>query len=85
MQIIVLRDFSRPFLGGNLNMRQLLNPIFFSRDVKHPDRKRQRCTKLRNLSIQAARELKRMEVPCLLIPPVELYRYDYASESWREL
>jgi len=85
MKVIIVREFHRPFLGGDLNMRQLLNPIFFSRDVKHPDRKRQRCTKLRNLSKQAARELKRMEVPHLLIPPVELYRYDYSSESWREL
>ena len=27
--------------------------------VKHPDRKRQRTTRLRDVSIQAARELKR--------------------------
>ena len=42
MKVIIVREFS-PFLGGNLNMRQLLNPIFFSRDVKHPS-KRQRST-----------------------------------------
>ena len=59
MKVIVVQEFHRPFLGGNLNMRQLLNPIFFSRDVKHPDRKRQRTTKLRNLSMWRARELKR--------------------------
>jgi len=59
MKVIIVREFHRPFFGGNLNMRQLLNPIFFSRDVKHPDRKRQRCTKLRNLSMWRARELKR--------------------------
>ena len=85
MKVFVVREFNRPFLGGDLNIRQLLNPIFFSRDVKHPDRKRQRRTRLRNKAIQAARELKRMEVPRLLIPPVELYRYDYVSDSWREL
>jgi hypothetical protein len=59
MKVFIVREFHRPFLGGNLNMRQLLNPIFFSREVKHPDSKRQRTTRLRDVSIQAARELKR--------------------------
>lgn len=40
-------------------MRQLLNPIFFSRDVKHPDRKRQRCTRERDLMLWGARKIKR--------------------------
>jgi hypothetical protein len=40
-------------------MRQLLNPIFFSRDVKHPDRKRQRCTRERDLFLWGARKMKR--------------------------
>jgi len=63
-------------------MRQLLNPIFFSRDVRHPDRKRQRCTKQRDVSKWNARRLKRMEVPLDRIAPVELYGYDFQSESW---
>ena len=84
MQIITIyqRGFNR---GGNLNIRQLLNPIFFEHVRKHPDRKRQRTTRMRDKAIQAARELKRMEVPRLLIPPVELNRYDDEGESWREL
>ena len=82
MKVIVVRNFNRPFLGGNLNMRELLNPLFFTRTVKHPDRKRQRVTKQRDRAIQAARELKHMEVPRNLIPPVELYEYDFDSESW---
>jgi hypothetical protein len=60
MKVVVVRDFRRPFRGGNLNMRQLLNPLFFSREVKHPDRKRQRTTRLRDVAIQAARKLKRI-------------------------
>jgi len=59
MKVIVVQEFHRPFLGGNLNMRQLLNPILFSRDVKHPDRKRQRCTKERDLYLWGARKVKR--------------------------
>jgi hypothetical protein len=58
MKVIVVREFHKPFLGGNLNMRQLLNPIFFSRDVKHPDRKRQRCTRERDLMLWGARKVK---------------------------
>jgi hypothetical protein len=58
VKVFIVRDFNRPFLGGNLNMRQLLNPIFFSRDVKHPDRKRQRCTRERDLMLWGARKVK---------------------------
>lgn len=58
IKIFVVPEFRRPFLGGNLNMRQLLNPIFFSRSVKHPDRKRQRCTKRRDLMLWGARMMK---------------------------
>ena len=58
MKIIIVNEFRRPFLGGNLNMRQLLNPIFFSRSVKHPDRKRQRITRQRDLYLWGARKVK---------------------------
>jgi hypothetical protein len=59
MKVFIVREFHRPFLGGDLNMRQLLNPIFFSRSVKHPDRKRQRTTRMRDLMLWGARKLKR--------------------------
>jgi hypothetical protein len=58
MQVVVVRDFNRPYLGGNLNMKQLLNPIFYSRSVRHPDRKRQRITKQRDLMKWGARKVK---------------------------
>lgn len=57
MKIIVIHDFSHNY-GGNLNVRQLLNPIFFERSVRHPDRKRQRCTKRRDLYLWGARQLR---------------------------
>ena len=58
MKIIVVHDFGRPWRGGNLNVKQLLNTIFFERSVRHPDRKRQRCTKQRDLDIWRARKLQ---------------------------
>lgn len=85
VKVIIVRDFNSPWRGGNLNVRQLLNPIFYSRDVKHPDRKRQRCTKLRDTSIYASRTLKHMDVPRNLIPHVERYGYDFDSESYRPI
>jgi hypothetical protein len=59
MQIVIVRQFDRPHLGGNLNMRQLLNPLFFTRTVKHPDRKRQRVTRQRDLFLWGARKFKK--------------------------
>ena len=58
MKVFVIRDFNSPYLGGNLNIRQLLNPIFFDRSVKHPDQKRQRNRRLRAKELRQARELK---------------------------
>lgn len=43
---------------GNLNMRQLLNPIFFEPVARHPDHRRQRGMRLRARSLRQARELK---------------------------
>jgi hypothetical protein len=83
MKIIIVHSFKGPFLGGNLNMRELLNPIFFERSVRHPDSKRQRCSRLRTLARSGARKLKHMEVPRSLIAPVELYSYDIDREYWR--
>ena len=47
---------------SSLNIRQLLNPIFFSPISCHPDMKRQRCRKQRAKDLTAARRLKRMAV-----------------------
>ena len=44
--------------GRWLNVAQLLNPIFFERDVRHLDMKRQRGRRLRDRALRAARELK---------------------------
>ena len=42
-----------------LNIRQLLNPIFYSRaPVRHPCRKRQRNTRLRDLTRARQRRMK---------------------------
>jgi hypothetical protein len=58
--------------GGTLNAAQLLNPLFFSRDVRHPDMKRQRGRRQRAKDLRAARvlkvtELNHCELPCTAI------------------
>jgi hypothetical protein len=72
MNVVVVRDQHRPHLGGNLNVRQLLNPLFYDgawlRPLsKHPDRKRQRKARLKALALHQARSLKAMEVPLRLV------------------
>ena len=67
MNVVIVRDQRRPHLGGNLNVRQLLNPLFFSPDRRHPDRKRQRKARLKALALYQARNLKAMEVPLRLV------------------
>ena len=70
MKIIELNPL-RP--SAHLNMRQLLNPIFFAPVVRHPDHKRQRCARLRARSLRQARELKALDntwVPKLSEPVV---------------
>ncbi len=72
MNVVVVRDQHRPHLGGNLNIRQLLNPLFYDgawlRPLsKHPDRKRQRKARLKALALHQARSLKAMEVPLRLV------------------
>ena len=44
--------------GRNLNMHQLLNPIFYQVDKRHPDMKRQRSRRQRSRDLSAARRLK---------------------------
>ena len=57
--------------GPALNIRQLLNPLFFSVAKRHPDSKRQRCARLRARALKQARELKTMHVPRNLVAPMD--------------
>ena len=70
MKIIVLE---RPRRSA-LNIRQLLNPIFYPpRVTRHPDQKRQRSVCRRDRALAAARRLKAESayVPLCQAPPVE--------------
>ncbi len=67
MNVVVVRDQHRPNLGGNLNVRQLFGPLFFSTNRRHPDMTRQRKARLKALALRQARELKMMEVPLRLV------------------
>ena len=62
-QIFTVTDFKRRWNGGNLNMRQLLNPLFYTRDVRHTDAKRQRKARQQAKDLRAARRLKTAYVP----------------------
>ena len=52
-----------------LNIRQLLNPLFFSKDRRHPDSKRQRPARIKAKAFKQALQLKCREVPRSLVPP----------------
>jgi hypothetical protein len=67
MNVVVVRDPRRPHLGGNLNVRQLLNPIFYAPVDRHPDAKRQRKARLRARALRQARELKAAAVPLRMV------------------
>jgi hypothetical protein len=60
VKVFVVHDFTRTHLGGNLNMRQLLNPLFFERACRHVDMKRQRSRRVRSRAVAQARRLKYM-------------------------
>jgi hypothetical protein len=60
---VVVYDYTRPHRGGNLNVRQLLNSLFYSHDVRHPDSKRQRAARRRSKDYRVARMLKARYVP----------------------
>lgn len=65
--------------GPSLNIRQLLNPIFYAGNAwplagkRHPDSTRQRRAVQRTCDLATARELKRkfQYVPLCLVPPPE--------------
>jgi len=72
--------------GNYLNMRQLLNPIFYSREpVRHPCRKRQRNTRLRDLTRARQRQIKWLRVWRLPELPMVTERYPSFSmnDLWR--
>ena len=78
MKIIVVRDFARPYLGGNLNMWHLLNPLFYTRDVRHTDPTRQRGARQRAKDLAAARRLKLQYVPlCFVDRTLYLEEFNY--------
>jgi hypothetical protein len=70
---------------GNLNMRQLLNPIFFSREpVRHPDRKRQQRTRARDLTRGRQRQIKGLRVWQLpRLPETNVKEYVLWHMEWR--
>jgi hypothetical protein len=77
---ICIHDVHR---GGNLNVRQLLNPIFFEHTTRHPDHKRQRGMRTRARSLRQARELKTTQstwVPKL--PETHAWEKWYAERGW---
>ena len=77
VRISHFRDKSYRFLGGNLNVRQLLNPIFYSRDVQHTHSKRQRKACQKSRDRRAARSLKAQYVPLYFVDPtVYIHTWD---------
>ncbi len=58
-----------------LNIRQLFGPLFFERNVRHPDMKRQRSRRQLSKDRKVARALKRvpMEAPHLPLVALEAY------------
>ena len=61
-KIIKLYDPCLNYRRPALNIRRLLNPIFFSPISRHPDMKRQRCRKQRAKDLTTALRLKKMVV-----------------------
>ena len=88
MKIFVVYDFSRPYRGGNLNMRQLLNPLFYSRNVRHPDSTRQRVARQRAKDLAAARRMKAQYVPLCFVDRTVYLRTDWTwytdYPTWRK-
>ena len=83
MKVFVVCDFARPYRGGNLNMRQLLNPLFFSRDIRHPDSTRQRGARQRAKDLAAARQLKVQYVPlCFVDRCCYIHSFDHDRGYW---
>ena len=71
---------------GNLNMRQLLNPLFYdgawTSSKHHPDSKRQRKARQRAKDLRAARSLKAEYVPLAEVDRT-VYLPECQAASWR--
>ena len=68
----------------SLNIRQLLTPLFFSREVTHHNMKRQRSRRQRAIDRRAARELKAAPVPLWFVDPtIYLEQWDGTWEIRR--
>ena len=70
---------------GNLNMRELLNPLFYAPITRHPDATRQRGARQRAKDLAAARQSKAQYVPlCQVDRTVYIPDYyDYVRGGWR--
>jgi hypothetical protein len=67
-----------PGVGPALDIRQLLNPIFFERVCRHVDMKRQRSRRLRSKALVQARRLKTGQ-NAVWVPPLP---ETHAWETW---
>ena len=65
--------------GPSLNVRQLLNPIFFSPAIRHPNMKRQLSRRQRSKDLAAARALK---LACAYVPLCRVDRTVYLRDFY---
>ena len=83
MKIFVVKPPPRK----GLNMRQLLNPLFFSPVAHHPDATRQRGARLKAKDLTAARRLKAQYVPLCRVDRTVWIRADWTwhadHPTWR--
>jgi len=69
---------------SGLNIRQLLNPIFFSPVIRHQDMKRQLSRRQRAKDFAVARRLKSQYVPLCHVDKT-VYLCEYNSQLDREV
>jgi SRSO17 transposase len=85
MKIINIYGCSLNPFHSALNMRQLLNPIFFSIDQRHPDMKRQHSRRQRSKDLAATRRLKAQYIPlCRVAQPDPSEWFDAYEGRWKE-
>lgn len=73
----------------SLNIRQLLNPLFFAPVTRHPDTTRQRGARQRAKDLAAARRLKAQYVPLCDVDRTVYLRADWTwnttHPTWRKV
>ena len=71
----------------SLNIRQLLNPLFFTPTTRHPDPTRQRGARQKAKDLAAARRLKAQYVPLCFVDRScyipDYFDYERGSWSWK--